>query len=129
MRIPIIKVIDKCSGHIHILGTDRHDELVAEDNGFIGYYNLQNGCGIDDSYSFVTKDAGDGMLEFACEWVTLAEFQERIKKDPEHYLTPDELDERFPERKEQREKMLNDLFAKLREDEDNGDGNPLHRVK
>lgn len=113
MRIPIIRIRDKFTGNIRILGTDQHDMLVAEEDGSIGYYNLQNGDGTRDGYEFVTRDAGDGMLELACEWVSVEELQRLMQEDPEHYLTPREMDKRFPEKKAEREKMLREMIDKL----------------
>lgn len=43
MRFPIIRVKDKLTGRMHLVGTDSHDLLSLDPNGNIEYYNLQNG--------------------------------------------------------------------------------------
>ena len=47
-----IWVRDNCDGEIHQVGTDVHDSLIFVD-GKIEYYNLQNGDGTPDGYSFI----------------------------------------------------------------------------
>lgn len=49
---------DKCSGEIHKIGKDVHDSLYVDDDGFVHYYNMQNGDGCrcgdkDGGYEFV----------------------------------------------------------------------------
>lgn len=53
MLFPIIKVRDKESGHVHILGTNSHDTLHID--GGLQYYNLQcgDGTGRDGGFEFV----------------------------------------------------------------------------
>ena len=50
-------VKDKLLGGVHEVGTNRHDSLILND-GFIQYYNLQNGEGSGDcgDYEFVNED-------------------------------------------------------------------------
>jgi len=57
MLFPIIKVKDNHTGYEHIVGTDSHDMLIAE-NGKITYYNLQNGDGSGEggSYEFLGNE-------------------------------------------------------------------------
>lgn len=49
-------VKDKCTGHIHQVGTDVHDSIEFMD-GKVVYYNLKNGCGTGcnnpDGYEFI----------------------------------------------------------------------------
>jgi hypothetical protein len=52
MLFPVIKIKDNDTGSIRIVGTSTHDTLFVSDNGGIGYYNLQNGCGSGETYSF-----------------------------------------------------------------------------
>lgn len=38
-------VKDKDTGTIHRVGDDVHDSLYVDENGYVQYYNMQNGCG------------------------------------------------------------------------------------
>lgn len=51
-----LRILDKDTGHEHIIGTDPHDTLYVED-GVVYYYNLQNGDGSKyGCYRFVDKE-------------------------------------------------------------------------
>lgn len=59
MRIPIIRVMDNFSGHIHIVGDDKHDRLYIDEDGQLQYINLQVCEGTKyDGYSFVIDEEG-----------------------------------------------------------------------
>jgi hypothetical protein len=50
-----LEVYDKDNEVSHVIGTNQHDYLFVE-NGIVQYYNLQNGCGTPETYSFVEKE-------------------------------------------------------------------------
>lgn len=55
---------DKYSGENHKIGTDVHDVLYVDDEGFVQYYNMQtgDGCRCGDksgAYEFVPHTYGD----------------------------------------------------------------------
>ena len=56
MMFPVIRVYDKDNGDTHIVGTDSHDSLHIDDDGQLSYYNMQNGCGTGETYSFVAAE-------------------------------------------------------------------------
>jgi len=64
-KLPIIKVKDKSTNQIHIVGSDSHDQLYINENGTISYYNLQNGEGTGGDYEFVGVDNEyeEGLIE------------------------------------------------------------------
>lgn len=80
MLIPVIKVVDKTNGSIHIVGTDTHDKLYIDENGAMQYYNLQNGEGTRGDYEFVYKS--DEYWEYI-EFVTFEELEKIYKKQTE----------------------------------------------
>lgn len=117
MMIPIIRVRDKSTREVHILGTKNHDALVAGfHDGDIAYYNYQNGdgsgCDAEDGYEFVIEHNDYGVPEPACEWISVEELQKRMKEDPEHYMSPRELPP-DPER----EKRIQDMLKTMLEDD------------
>ena len=97
MKIPIIRVKDRSTGRIHIVGTDSHDHLHLW-HGLFSYYNLQNGCGTgmdrECEYEFFT-DTKDhhGLPEV--EMVSIEEFIEiytnEIKNEKERQMKREEL--------------------------------------
>ena len=95
MLIPVIKVRDKDTGRIHIVGTNRHDMLTVKPE-CIEYYNLQNGCGSDYTYEFLPHDGydpaewwNDPNVEMVTleEWLKLSEeeIEESAKAKIEFY--------------------------------------------
>lgn len=79
IRFPVIKVKDKSSGHIHIVGSDSHDVLYIPPNSRdIHYYNMQNSDGTFDGYEFVTKKIYD---ETRIEFITFDELLEIYKSE------------------------------------------------
>ena len=118
MMIPIIRVRDRNTGEIHILGTDDHDDLVkGSHDGDIAYYNLQNGDGsgsdAEDGYEFVIEHNNYGVPESAVEWISVEELQKRMKEDPEHYTSPREYDRLHPEEARQKRERLKAMVAEL----------------
>lgn len=111
MRIPIIRVRDKVSGDVHILGTDQHDDLIL-DKGGLSYYNLQNGDGTLDGYEFVAKKYEDAPYDIVVEWISVEELQKRMKEDPEHYLDEYEYGKLHPEYRENLKRMVAKLWEK-----------------
>ena len=59
-------VKDKSDGHIHKVGTDRHDSIWVDSEGTLHYQNLQNGDGCSyksakdklQGYELVPSDCG-----------------------------------------------------------------------
>ena len=95
MLIPVIKVRDKDTGRIHIVGTNRHDMLTVKPDR-IEYYNLQNGCGSGETYEFLPQSDydpaewwNDPHVEMVTleEWLKLseAEIEESAKAKIEFY--------------------------------------------
>lgn len=65
---------DNSSGSVHEYGHNQHDSLLVNPDGSLHYYNLQNGCGTMDEYTFVLEDGTDprtkeDYIEFGCEGV------------------------------------------------------------
>lgn len=58
IKMPAIYVRDYCTKCIHMVGTNEHDRLYLDDDGYIQYFNLQNGCGTPDEYDFVLDPEG-----------------------------------------------------------------------
>lgn len=85
MRFPIIRVRDKATSCIHVVGTDHHDRLVLDEKGSIQYLNMQCMCGTPETYEFVEhnefEDCDALFGADACEWVTLDEAGELEEKD------------------------------------------------
>ena len=53
MRIPLIYIRDKSSGHERLVGTNCHDQLIIDEKTkAIRYHNVQNSCGTPDDYEF-----------------------------------------------------------------------------
>ena len=112
MRIPIIRVRDKVSGDVHILGTDQHDDLIL-DKGGLSYYNLQNGDGTLDGYEFVAKKYEDAPYDIVVEWISIEELQKRMKEDPDNYLSVHEWNQLHSEEAKQKRERLKAMVAEL----------------
>ena len=59
MLVPVIKIKDKYSGNVRIVGTDHHDHLVVTEDGQLHYINWQcmDGTGGEGyGYEFVGKE-------------------------------------------------------------------------
>lgn len=83
MLFPVIKVKDKDTGSIHILGTDRHDTLYVDDStGGLHYMNLQNceGTVKNSCYEFMSESENQYSPYTEVEFVTFDEFLEIYKK-------------------------------------------------
>ena len=86
MMFPLIKVRDKGSGHVHIVGTDSHDDLrIDHDTGHVYYYNLQNG-GVsspdeDCWYEFVGHETESYPPFGRIEFVSLEELIDIAKQE------------------------------------------------
>ena len=75
MKIPLIKIIDKASNMVRMVGTDCHDKLAVNKNGQIQYNNSQNGegTGCQGDYSF-----------FGMKFVSIEKLQEIASKHAEN---------------------------------------------
>jgi len=98
-----IWVKDNDSGVIHQVGTDRHDSLEMI-NGRVEYYNLQNGCGTPDTYSFVEAPDADDYISFRrCKYKFIDDrILEAIRNRP-------------PEETEARKKYTEECIRKAKE--------------
>lgn len=119
LKLPKIKVRDKCTGKEFFVGHDVHDHLYIDENGALQYINVQGMSGTeydDATYEFVPWFEDEDMLgkEFCdVEMVDVYEFvnqevEERIKnlsKECE-YL-----------RKQLKNVIGNELFFKLTKEE------------
>lgn len=93
MMFPVIRIKDKHSGRVHIVGTDSHDTLYVGNDGQLHYSNLQNGdgSGADDRYGYIFDGeenewepypsvefvSMDGLLKIIKEQAKLSAQQER----------------------------------------------------
>ena len=59
MYVPIIKVRDKESGKVHIVGSNHHDRLIKGEHG-LEYLNIQCQDGTMDGYEFALEECDDG---------------------------------------------------------------------
>lgn len=89
-------VKDHCGGRIHQIGTDTHDSLIYI-NGKIEYYNLQNGDGTPEGYSFIEPPDMDDYVSVTPEQLFLNrelihnDLKKQIEKNFDTYF--DDLDE------------------------------------
>lgn len=102
-----IWVKDNDSGVIHQVGTDQHDSLEMI-NGRVEYYNLQNGCGTPDTYSFVESPDADDYISITPEEMLLnkAYCDDRILEA---------IRNRPPEETEARKKYTEECIRKAKE--------------
>ena len=119
LRLPKIKVRDKCTGKEFFVGHDVHDHLYIDENGALQYINVQGMSGTeydDATYEFVPWIEDEDMLgkEFCdVEMVCVSEFvnQEIIEKIKELSEQVEYL------RKQLKNVIVNELFFKLTKEE------------
>lgn len=76
LTVPIIYVKD--SNRVHKIGENHHDTLIVNENGSLDYYNLQNGCGTKNYYSFCDKEGNNLHLEDLIFPVPLLQFLDNL---------------------------------------------------
>ena len=102
MRFPIIRVKDKETGFIHIIGINSHDSLeIDNETGVLKYYNMQNGCGTGSQCSY----------EFSHPLQSPKEIKYGITPTIE-FVTFEQLTEIYQEAAQKEQKQA-DLFNKL----------------
>ena len=119
LRLPKIKVRDKCTGKEFFVGHDVHDHLYIDENGALQYINVQGMSGTeydDATYEFVPWIEDEDMLgkEFCdVEMVCVSEFvnQESIEKIKELSEQVEYL------RKQLKNVIGNEVFFKLTKEE------------
>ena len=108
MLIPVIRIRDKRTGNIHIVGTNYHDSLnIYKDR--LTYVNMQNGCGSqydDAEYEFVHEenDFGYYCVEMVTleQWIGLAinSMKEQADDSQKLYkLLMEDIDKKYPDAK------------------------------
>ena len=119
LKLPKIKVRDKCTGEEFFIGHDIHDHLYIDENGALQYINVQGMSGTeyeDATYEFVPCFEDEDMLgkEFCdVEMVCVSEFvnQESIEKIKELSEQVEYL------RKQLKNVIGNEVFFKLTKEE------------
>lgn len=119
LKLPKIKVRDKCTGKEFFVGHDVHDHLYIDENGALQYINVQGMSGTeydDATYEFIPCFEDEDMIgkEFCdVEMVDVYEFvnQESIEKIKELSEQVEYL------RKKLKNVIGNELFFKLTKQE------------
>lgn len=119
LKLPKIKVRDKCTGKEFFVGHDVHDHLYIDENGALQYINVQSMSGTeydDKTYEFVPWLEDEDMLgkEFCdVEMVDVSKFvnQESTEKIKELSKQVEYL------RKQLKNVIGNELFFKLTKEE------------
>lgn len=119
LKLPKIKVRDKCTGKEFFVGHDVHDHLYIDENGALQYINVQGMSGTeyeDATYEFIPWFEDEDMLgkEFCdVEMVDVYEFvnQESIEKIKELSEQVEYL------RKQLKNVIGNEVFFKLTKEE------------
>lgn len=104
LKLPKIKVRDKCTGEEFFIGHDVHDHLYIDENGALQYINVQGMSGTqyeDATYEFVPWVEDEDMFgkEFCdVEMVDVSKF----------------LNQEIEEKLKQLSKSYDDLYKKFR---------------
>jgi hypothetical protein len=81
MKIPLIVVKYKETGHEHIVGTDVHDNMYLSEKGGLQYRNLQNGAGTEfgeDGYEFAQLDKYECIDNLEVHFVSPGELLDKL---------------------------------------------------
>lgn len=118
MLFPVIKIKDKDFDHIHIVGTNSHDQLyIDEETGGIQYLDLQ--CmgstkkrNNDQYCKFVGSESKEHGEKLLIDFVTIEELIEiaikNMKEQTDNKLELDNMILKYFEEKEKCQERLND---------------------